>query len=62
MSYGGSHMPRQIPIREYISNKIEMLVNEFFIRLDDDEIVHMRSLKTEKDVDRYAHEIIKRKL
>lgn len=62
MSYGGSHMPRQIPIHEYINNKLQMLTHEFMIHLDYDEIVHMRSLKTEKDVDQYAHSIIKRKL
>lgn len=46
----------------YIDNKILMLVTEFKIRLSKKEKEHFRELKTENDVDRYAHEIFMRKL
>lgn len=45
-------------LRVYIIDKINMLEDEFLIRLTDSEIKHFKGLRTEEDVDRYAHQII----
>ena len=58
MSYGGDHFERKKTLPEYITQKISMLEDEFYIRLSFTEILHMRALKTEGDVDRYAHQIL----
>ena len=58
MSYGGGHYERGVKLDDYIAQKISMLENEFCIRLSFAEISHMRALKTEGDVDRYAHQIL----
>lgn len=54
----GCHLERKKTLAEYITEKISMLEDEFFIRLDYDDIAHMRSLKSEGDVDRYAHQLL----
>ena len=58
MSYGGDHFERKKTLPEYIAQKISMLENEFYLRLDYEDIAHMRSLKTEAEVDRCAHHIL----
>ena len=58
MSYGGDHFERKKTLPEYITQKISMLEDEFYLRLDYEDIAHMRSLKTEADVDRFAHQIL----
>ena len=58
MSYDGNHFERKKTLPEYITQKISMLEHEFYIRLSFAEISHMRSLKTEADVDRFAHQIL----
>lgn len=49
-------------LTEYIINKLDMLENEFYIRLTGDEYDHMWSMKTELEVDQYAHDLIITKL
>ena len=58
MSYGGGHFERKKTLPEYITQKISMLEDEFYLRLDYEDIAHMRSLKTEADVDRFVHQIL----
>ena len=58
MSYGGDHFERKKTLPEYITQKISMLEDEFYLKLDYEDITHMRSLKTEAEVDRFAHQIL----
>ena len=58
MSYGGDHFERKKTLPEYIIQKISILEDEFYLKLDYEDIAHMRSLKTEADVDRFAHQIL----
>lgn len=58
MSFGGDHFERKKTLQEYITQKISMLEDEFYLKLDYTDIAHMRSLKTEADVDRFAHKIL----
>ena len=58
MSYGGDHFERKKTLPEYVAQKISMLEDEFYLRLDYADIAHMHSLKTEADVDRFAHQIL----
>ena len=58
MSYGGDHFERKKTLPEYITQKISMLEDEFYLKLNYEDIAHMRSLKTEADVDRFAHQIL----
>ena len=58
MSYGGGHFERKKTLPGYITQKISMLEDEFYLRLDYEDIAHMRSLKTEADVDRFVHQIL----
>lgn len=58
MSYGGDHFERKKTLPEYITQKISMLEDEFYLKLDHTDIAHMRSLKTETDVDRFVHQIL----
>lgn len=55
-------MPRSKLLTEYIGGKIMMLTDEFCIRLTEAEIDHMWSLKSEKAVDQYVHDILVEKL
>ena len=50
------------PLEEYIENKIIMLQYEFYIKLTEAELIHLRALKSESEVDRYAHDILKNRL
>ena len=47
---------------DYIEDKIIMLKYEFCIKLTEDELIHLRALKSESEVDRYAHDILKNRL
>ena len=54
----GYHLERRKTLIEYITQKISMLEDEFYLKLNYEDIAHMRSLKTEVDVDRFAHQIL----
>lgn len=54
----GYHLERNKTLIEYITQKISMLEDEFYLKLNYEDIAHMRSLKTETDVDRFAHQIL----
>ena len=54
----GYHLERRKTLIEYITQKISMLEDEFYLRLDYEDIAHMRSLTTEADVDRFVHQIM----
>ena len=58
MSYDGDHFERKKTLPEYITQKISMLEDELIMNLSFGDITHMRSLKTEADVDRFAHQIL----
>ena len=58
MSYGGGHYEREVKLDDYITQKISMLEDEFYIKLDYADITHMYNLKTEAEVDRFAHQIL----
>lgn len=58
MSYDENHFERKKTLPEYVIEKISMLEDEFYLKLDCEDIVHMRSLKTETEVDRFAHQIL----
>ena len=53
---------KQIPIKSYIKEKIRMLTKDFYLKLTDEEISHLKSLKREIDVDHYVHDLITNKL
>ena len=54
----GYRLERRKTLIEYITQKISMLEDEFYLKLNYEDIAHMRSLKTEADVDRFAHQIL----
>ena len=56
------HMPRTIPLNQYIKGKLKMLQDEFCLKLSTTEIAHMQSLKTERQVDNYAKSLLNAKL
>ena len=47
--------PQYKNLQEYISIKLNMLLNDFCLKLTEADVEYMRSLKTEADVDRCAH-------
>lgn len=49
---------QQVTLKQYIKEKIRMLKKDFFIKLTDEQIAHMKSLKNEIQVDNYAHDLI----
>ena len=53
---------KEVPIKTYIKEKIRMLTKDFYLRLTDEEIKHLKSLTREIDVDHYAHDLIVNKL
>jgi hypothetical protein len=53
---------KQVPLKVYIKEKIRMLTKDFCLRLTDEEIKHLKSLKREIDVDHYAHALLTTKL
>lgn len=50
----------QMSLSEYVCEKIVVL-RQLNIKLDDDQIKHMKSLKNEIQVDNYAHDLIMKK-
>lgn len=46
----------------YVEQKINMLVNDFYIRLTDEEKRHFYTLTSEYAIDQYAHDLIMKKL
>ena len=54
----GCHFERKKTLPEYIAQKISMLEDELYLRLDYAEIAHMRNLNTVADVARFAHHIL----
>ena len=54
----GYHLERRKTLIEYITQKISMLEDEFYLKLNYEDIAYMRSLKSEADVDRFAHQIL----
>lgn len=45
---------------QYVEDKIEMLREEMYIKPTDDEIAHLKTLKTEVSIDNAVHSIIDR--
>lgn len=62
MNSGGCHLERKKPLSDYIIQKLSMLEDEFYINLSHAEVSHMRALKSEGDVDLYAHQLLMNKL
>lgn len=59
----GQHLGKRARnFRQYITNKIRMLEEEFYIELTFGEIDHFRSLETKAEVDQYAHDLLREKL
>ena len=58
MSYGGDHFERKKTLPEYVAQKISMLEDEFYLRLEYADIAHMYNLKTEAEVDQFVHKIL----
>ena len=48
MSYGGGHFERKKTLPEYVAQKISMLEDEFYLRLD----------YADAEVDQFAHQIL----
>ena len=48
-------------LKAYIRNKIQ-LIKDFDVKLSFDEKKHIRSLKSEIQVDNYAHDLIRKRL
>ena len=59
---GGHHIGRKVSLSEYIDRKISMLEDEFFIKLGLSDIIGLRNLKSEADVDAFAHRILVERL
>lgn len=53
---------KNVDLKTYIENKIDMLEDEFFIHLSLHEYQHFRSLTNETQVDNYAHSILVNRL
>ena len=51
-----------MPIKQYIEQKLQMLEIDFRLSLSEQEIAHMRSLKTENSVNAYAYYLLQEKL
>lgn len=53
---------KDVDLKTYIENKIDMLENDFYIRLSWYECQRFRSLTNETQVDNYAHSILVNRL
>lgn len=51
---------RSLP--KYIDHKLDMLENEFYLKLTYEEERYMRSLKSHEAVDQFAHKLLVEKL
>ena len=49
---------QQVPLKQYIKEKLRMLQKDFCIPLTAEQIAHMKSLKTDTQVDNYAYDLI----
>ena len=58
MSYGGGHYEREVKLDDYITQKISMLEDEFYLRLGYSDIAHMYNLNTEAEVDQFVHQTL----
>ena len=56
------HNQRKVGLSVYINRKINMLTNDFYIRLTDKEIEYFRALESKSEVDQYAHKLLNDKL
>lgn len=52
------YFEKGMPLKNYITNKIDMIQNEFCIPLTIEQRNHFCTLKTEFQVDQYAHDLI----
>lgn len=62
MSEAKLHTPRHKSLKDYIDDKINMLENEFYLKLTDEEKAHFYDIRTEEAVDQYAHRLLRDKL
>lgn len=62
MNTGGTHFKRSVPLTQYKREKIDMLENEFMIRLKHPEWARLMTGADEGEVDRAAHDIIMNRL
>lgn len=53
---------KEMPLNEYIKEKIRMLQKDFYIKLTDAEIDKLNSMTRDIDVDHYAHDLIANRL
>ena len=53
-------VPDFITPEQYVDEKLEMLTVDMCIVLDDEEVRHLRTLKTEGDINRAVQSIIER--
>ena len=58
MSHDGCHFERKKTLPEYVAQKISMLEDEFYLRLDYADIAHMYNLNTEAEVDQFAQQLL----
>ena len=49
-------------LSQYIKEKLRMLKEDFCVKLTYAEVTHLKSLKTEIQVDQYAHDLLVKKL
>lgn len=47
---------------KYIQYKIDMIQEQFLVKLSENEIYEMQDLKSEEDVDAYTHRILRDRL
>lgn len=53
---------RNLELRNYIHQKIDMLTDEFYLRLTEAEEDHFYVLRSHDEVDKYAHDLLVKKL
>lgn len=62
MTNGGIARPRDMELDEYIDLKLDILMNQFYLKLTTAEVARFRTLKTVSAVDQYAYDLIQKKL
>lgn len=62
MSEKRSDLKRHVKLTTYIDDKINMLENEFYLKLTPEEKAHFNDIRTEEAVDQYAHRLLRDKL
>lgn len=53
---------RNLRLRKYIRQKIDMLTDEFYLRLTEAEEDHFYDLHSHDEVDKYAHDLLVKKI